>query len=388
MKSSTALLLCLLPAATLHAANLHAADELSCTIEVLDILGWKTIKNSTSPGFENTGTCDTDKIPVFKYNKTTEDSDRLLFRSEDALQSVTSKCLFSRNYQSAVASSVKSLTANTDFHFLPVGNDPRDPFLPPEGTWDTETAKGYDIPLSSISASVHALYEKPFVAECSAAVQIAQLAALSEHFGETADAMIEVGEVGIGTWTQYAKVPAIAARQSLFVDSNARRKDSLAALATYGQAAFYGQIGYMRPHKGKEFIDSLDNLGQNFIIVDISDLAVAAIRARTKPLKELSAISIAVWKDYRIRQAAGEPLEQLKKDMQTELEQADAFFKDIEIYVHPLGVKNFAFHVARQFGYNPRTPYVFDVYEDYQPGYFYNRFVQHNLQACLNDNTL
>ena len=162
MKHSAALLLSLIPAVTLH-----AADELSCTIEVLDKLGWETIPNSQSPGFENTGTCNSDKTPVFKYNLATEHGEDILFHSKDALHSVTSKCLFNRNYHTAVKASVKQLTDNTQFEFLPVGDDPRDPFLPPEGTWDTKSAKGYDIPLNSISASVKALYEKPFVAELS-----------------------------------------------------------------------------------------------------------------------------------------------------------------------------------------------------------------------------
>ncbi len=397
MKNSTALFLLLIPTVALTTSNLAASnpvtsnlvapDELSCSIDVLGKLGWDIIANSATTGFENTGTCDTDKTPVFKYNRATEYDDKILFRSKDALHSVTSKCLFNRDYHSAVKSSVKQLTDNTRFEFLPVGNDPRDPFLPPEGTWDTKSAKGYDIPLQSITKSVQALYKKPFVAECSTAVQIAQLAALTEHYGATTDAMMSVNEVGIGTWSQYAKVPAIAAKQSLFIDRKARKKDGLATLAEYGHAAFYGQVGYMRPYKGIRYIDSLDNLGQNYVIVNISDLTVAAIKARKKPLKELSKISIDMWKKYRKRHAEGEPVDLLKKEMQAELEAADPFFREIEIYVHPLAVKNFAQHVARQFGFNPRTPYVFEVYEDYQQGYFYNRFIEHNMNACLNGNT-
>jgi len=136
---------------------------------------------------------------------------------------------------------------------LPVGDDPRDPFLPPEGTWDTKSVRGYDIPLSSITGSIKSLYEKPFVAECSTAAQIAQLAALSEHYGAATDEMLRLNEVGIGTWTQYAKQPSIKAKQSLFIDRKARRKDGLAKLAGIGRAAFYGQVGYMKPYNGKNY---------------------------------------------------------------------------------------------------------------------------------------
>lgn len=382
IKHSAALLLCMLPA-----INLHASNELSCTIDVLDQLGWKTVANSRISGLQNTDTCNADTIPAFHYNQATEDNDSLLSRSKDALYSVTSKCLFNRNYQSAVSASVKKLTDNTNFKFLPTGKDPRDPFLPPQGTWDTQSAKGYDIPLTSISSSVQALYEKPFVAECSAATQIAQLASLTEHFGTTTDAMIKLNEVGIGTWKNYAKIPSIAAKQSLFINRKARRKDGLATLAKHGHAAFYGQMGYIRPHKNINFIDSLDNLGQNYVIVDISERAVASIRAHRKPLKKMSRISINTWKNYSKRHKQGEPIELLQEQMQAELEATDLFFTDIEIYVHPLRTTNIAFHIARQFGYNPRTPYVFEVYEDYQTGFFYNRFIEHSMNACLSGNT-
>ena len=372
------MLLCLLTS-----VPLHAADVLSCRLEVLRSIGWQTIADSPSPGNVNTDTCNTNWTPVFQYNKATENAATLLTRSEDSIKSLTSKCLYNRNYQNAVETSVTKLSDNTDFKFLPVGDDPRDPFLPPEGTWDTKSVRGYDIPLSSISGSIQSLYEKPFVAECSTAVQIAQLAALSEHYGSTADEMLSLNEVGIGTWSQYAKQPSIKAKQSLFIDRKARRKDGLAKLAGIGRAAFYGQVGYMKPHKGIDFVDSLDNLGQNYVIVNITDLAVASIKARKKPLKELSRISRDMWKKYRKRQGRGEPMEKIIIDMQADLEAADPFFSDIEIYVHPLRTKNFAEHVARQFSYNPRTPYVFEVYEDYQQGFFYNRFIEHSMKECL-----
>ncbi len=378
MKYSAGLLLCLLP---IHA--LSAADEMSCSLSVLSDLGWRLADNRADIGFENTDTCNTIAIPLFKYNSTTESADKIRTRSEQTLKSVTSKCLFNRRYHRSVKGVINKLSENLEFKFLPVGDDPRDPFSPPEGTWDTSSAKGYDIPLQSISNSIRSLYKKPFVAECSTAVQIAQLASLTEHYADQTDKMIDTSEVGIGTWNQYAKTPSIAARQSLFISRRDRRKDGLSKLASIGRSAFYGQVGYIKPYKNTSFIDSWDNRGQNYMIVDVTNKAVAAIKAREKPLKELSRISRSIWKKYRKRQSRGEAIEKLKKEMQEELEMADPFFNDIKIYVHPLRTKNFAAHIARQFGYNPRTPYVFEVYEDFQPGYFYNRFINHRMKQCL-----
>jgi len=361
----------------------YAADQLSCTLDTLGNLGWQLEKQSDDIGFENTSSCDTFATPVFKYHRGRETPQRLLDRSRQTLKSLTSKCLFARNYRDAVRTAVDKLSANTDFEFLPSGNDPRDPFLPPEGTWDTTSERGYDIPLASISASVNALYTKPFVAECSTAVQIAQLGALSEHYGaDTTDNMIRLNEVGIGTWKQFTKVPSIAAKQSLFINRNDRSEDGLLKLANIGRAAFYGQVGYIKPHKGVDSIDSMDNLGQNYLIVEITDKAVASIQARKKPLKELSRLSRKIWKKYRKKQISGGKMETLRKEIQQEFEAADPFFSEIEIYVHPLSTKNFASHMARQFSYNPRTPYVFEVYEDYQQGYFFNRYIEHQISEC------
>jgi len=344
MKFFASLLLTLLPFSLLS-----AADELSCSIDALTYLGWQLEDNSSEPGIANSDTCDTDATAIFKYNSATESGKKLLKRTRQAFDSTTSKCMFNRSYQSSIQSAVDNLIYNTEFKFLPIGEDPRDPFQPPEGTWDTTTARGYDIPHRSIQSSIQSLYQKPFVAECSTAAQIAQLASLTEHYGDTTDQMLELNEVGIGTWRQYARVPSIAAKQSMFVSRKDRKRDGLKKLAQTGRAAFYGQVGYLRPYKGIEFIDSLDNLGQNYLIVDITERAVASLKARKKPLKELSKMSRKMWK-----------------------------------FVHPLHTNNFAEHMARQFQYNPRTPYVFEVYEDYQPGYFYNRYIEHQISQCMN----
>ncbi len=376
MKYSIAALLCLIPA-----LPVKAADETFCTLSVLADIGWQLEAESNDIGFENTDSCNTNTPSVFKYNRASE-GEKLLTRSQQTLRTLTSKCLFNRSYHESVKTAVGSLSNNRKFEFLPVGDDPRDPFKPPAGTWNTTGKKGYDTPLENLSSSIQPLYNKPFVAECSAAVQVAQLAALSEHFADQVDEMISTKEVGIGTWRQFAKTPSIAAKQSLFISDRDRGTDPLAKLAATGRASFYGQVGYLKPYKGKQFIDSWDNLGQNYMIVNITDKAIAALRARDKPTKELSRVSRKVWKKYRKRRSAGEEMDKLKEEMQTELEQADPFFSEVEIYVHPLRTKNFAEHIARQFSYNSRTPYVIEVYEDYQTGYFFNRFIEYRLGQC------
>lgn len=358
-----------------------ADGPLACTLGLLQDLGWVVEDTSGKAGIENQNTCNSDLSPLFTYNNHSENRSTMLDRATSALHSQTSKCLVNRQYKSATKRAIDKLTANAGFEFLPVGPDPRDPFLPPGDSWVPSNNRGYDVPAGSITQGINALYTEPFVAECAAALQIAQLAVLTEHYGLFTDAMLNPKDVGIGIWSEYAKNPSVSTRKPLLVNSKLR-KNGLRELARLGKGSFYGQTGYISSDRKLEFIDSLDNLGQNFLIVDLTDRAVDALRKRKKPLRELSSISRRVWKRYYRKSFDDIDMKTLAAEMKAELESIDPFFSDIDIYVHPLKVNNFAHHIARQFTYNPRTPFVFEIYEDFQSGYFHSRYVDYRLNQC------
>jgi hypothetical protein len=368
----------LLTANTALAAN----SELSCKLGLLKDLGWQIQSTTGFPGVQNGNACESVMPPVFTYNTSTENDSDLLARANSAMQSITTRCLVNRQYIEAIKVAIVNLTANKEFEFIQGGADPRDPFVPPDDNWASAGNRGYDLPSGSISSAIDSLYTKPFIAECAAATQIAQLAILKEHYGVFTDAMIQPTEVGIGIWPEYIKAPAIAAHEPLLLDSR-QRKRALKSLATLGKGAFYGQSGYLKPYKGDDFVDSIDNRGQNFVIVELTDNAVNSIRKQSAPLKAFNKISRKIWKKYRKKLKDEESdIETLSSEMREELESADPFFKDIMVYVHPLSVRNFAFHIARQFKWNPRTPYVFEVYEDFQSGYFHQRYIDYRLRQC------
>ncbi len=358
-----------------------ANSELSCKLGLLNDLGWQIQSTTGFPGINNGNTCESEVPPVFTYNADTESKADMLSRANGALRSTTTGCLVNREYIDAIKIAIVNLTANKEFEFIQGGADPRDPFVPPDNSWATAGNRGYDLPSTSISSAIDSLYTKPFIAECAAATQIAQLAILKEHYGIFTDAMVRPQEVGIGIWPEYIKAPAIAAHQPLLLDSSQRRR-ALKALAQLGKGAFYGQSGYLKPYKGDDFVDSIDNRGQNFVIVELTRQSVTAIRSRTQPLKEFNRISRKIWKKYRKKLRDGTDLETLSDQMKEELEDTDPFFKEVMVYVHPLSVRNFAFHIARQFKWNPRTPYVLEVYEDFQSGYFHERYVDYRLRQC------
>jgi len=362
----------------------NATDRVSCSLELLRDLGWQT---SSLPDTTDTlyfDTCQHNLTPRFNtgasYSGT--DNSRLISRISSAIQSTTSRCLFNRKLGRSVAEATTRIMSNNDFVFPKPGNDPRDPFTPPDSTWLPSKKRGYDIPSSSVTDGIRSLYKKPVVAECAAAIQVAQLATLVEHFGNETDSFVTPQEIGIGVWREFAKSPSIKANKSLLI-SRKQRKHALKRLATLGKGAFYNQSGYMSPvNDTLEFIDSLDNRGQNFLILDITDVAVEALKNRRRPLRELNRLTLEIWHNYSRLRATGLPIAIVEELLENELLAADTFFSDVTVYIHPLRTGTFAKFLARQFRYNPRTAYKFEIYEDFQSGYFFNSYVEHRLSMC------
>ncbi len=382
-KSLLTALLCTLTYGITTPGKAYASyDEVSCKLGLLQDLGWQVARTETPPDIYHSNACDITSAPLFTYNTGIESSGQILNRANRAINSITSRCLVNRQYIDGIKTAIVNLTDNKAFTFVSGGTDPRDPFIPPDNSWLPAGDRGYDLPANSVSQSINALYEKPFIAECAAAAQIAQLSILKEHYGVFTDAIIQPREVGIGIWPAYIKAPSIAANKPLLLGSK-NRKRALKELATLGKGAFYNQSGYLKPYKGDEFVDSIDNRGQNFVIVEVSDEAIESMRRRPRPISEYNRITRDIWKKYRklMLGNAGDK-EKLSEQMREELENTDAFFSDVMVYVHPLSVRNFAFHIARQFKWNPRTPYVLELYEDFLSGYFHQRYIDYRLRQC------
>ncbi len=373
--------LCNLALLSLLGITTAHANPLQCRVEMLESLGWHTVADSGVSHADNINTCDSFDAPVFHYDSDPQATRQMIELADRALDSDTSRCLTSRKFGRSIRVAVDKLLDNKAFTFPRGGTDPRDPFIPPKSTWQPTRKRGYDSPATRVSSAIKSLYHEPFIAECAAAKQVAQIASLYEHYQDDIDDLLHPREVGIGLWQRYLNSPAIRARTPLLVNS-ADRKHALRKLAALGRYAFNGQMGYIRAANGEEFIDSLDNRGQNFLITQISPAAVEALRQRDDPLRELSALSVQMWRKYSDKLADGGTRKALRKQFEAELSELDPFFSEVEIYVHPLGVRTFAFHIARQFRYNPRTPYTLEMYEDHLNGYTYQRFLTRGKYRC------
>jgi len=363
-----------------HCNHSHATDELSCRLELLGDLGWQTTNRAGAPDILNTRTCQHD-LPPYLNLANQASAQQLLSLANSALRSDTTRCLINRQLKRSVFEATRKIIGNTDFIFPEPGEDPRDPFKPPMSHWVPSSRRGYDIPSKSLSDGIVSLYKKPVVAECAAAIQIAQLASLVEYFDES-DRFVTPREIGIGIWREFAKSPSIANNSPLLINRK-QRKHGLRRLADLGRGAFYNQSGYMSPvNSDPEFIDSLDNRGQNFLIVDITENAVTDLQNKRQPLRELNRVSVKIWKKFNRLRSTGLDKDTLEELMENDLLAADSFFKEVTVYIHPLRTGTFAKFLARQFRYNPRTAYRFEIYEDYQTGYFFKKYVNYRLSEC------
>jgi hypothetical protein len=375
------------------AAN-HAANEAACELQLLESFGWQIVKKSppakpaTSTAAStaqakhtNANTCYSGGSPKF-HLYSNEKNNQLRARVSSALASDTTRCLFNQALKQSAAEATGKIIANTAFTFPKPGEDPRDPFTPPASSWQPSSKRGYDHPVQSLTHGVRSLYREPVIAECASAIQVAQLATLVEHFNDESDQFVTPGEIGIGVWREFVKSPSIRANKPLLI-SRKQRKYALKRLAGLGQGAFYNQSGYIRPvNDSWEYIDSTDNRGQNFLILNITRQAVNDLRARQRPLRELNRITLEIWDTYDRLRKTGLDMDILVELLEKELLATDTFFSDITVYIHPLRTGTFAKFLARQFRYNPRTAYKFEVYEDFQTGYFFDQYVGYRLSQC------
>ena len=372
-----ALLLQLTHGHTYAASQAHADRKVECGVDILHDLGWQIVNRSDAPETLNTKTCQHELTPYFNLHGSQR---ALLPRIKSAIQSPTSRCLVNRALGDSARVATDNIIANKRFVFPEPGKDPRDPFTPPASSWAPSNRHGYDIPSGTLTDGIQSLYREPVVAECAAAIQVAQVATLVEHF-DNVD-MIKASDIGIGVWREFAKSPSIKADRTLLVSRKHRRR-ALERLASLGRGAFFNQSGYISPvTEGLEYIDSLDNRGQNFLIVDITEQAVADLAERRRPLRELNHLSLVIWNKYDRLRKTGLSMDILVELMENDLLARDTFFSDITVYIHPLRTGNFAKFLARQFRYNPRTAYQFEVYEDFQTGYFFHKYVTQRWSMC------
>ena len=230
------------------------------------------------------------------------------------------------------------------------------------------------IPRESPSQAIEGLYTGSLRAECGTGRQIAQYATLYELFGPQGfDAAFAKEEIVIGTFNQ------LNASDSVLLGRKAGEftRDGRAVKATRS-GEFVGLPGFIFHVFDKSTLDDIHNQAENFVVYEVSDAALAALR-RHGGFEHYNRINREVWelaqpleltadriferllyeRDPALRAAISPEKREVIEKMDALLR--DPFYAGFEIYVHPKDVKPVRYHIARLLDRNPRTPFRIEL---------------------------
>ncbi|MGV8960777.1 MAG: hypothetical protein ACOH1V_10355 [Stenotrophomonas sp.] len=256
--------------------------------------------------------------------------------------------------------------------------------------------RGY-APLGSNSKALETFYSGRVRSECGVGRQVAQLATLRELFGDAAfDQAFTAGELSIGTFLSLHDTPSVLLGSNageLFADGKARKT------ARAGRQAFVGVPGFIEHVFDRSHLDDIHNQAENFVITDVSAAAAAAL-ADHDGFAYYDRLNQRIWEIarqmpgtgwrrferllYERDQALRDALPAEQQPMLRQLDQllADPFYRGVEIYVHPKGVRPVGYHIARLLDRNPRTPYSFNLALHNLHSTLWQRWLQTRLEQC------
>ena len=331
----------------------------------------------------------------------TERSERL----QAALMGQSSRCAWQMQVRHAVSVATRKLSANRGFRFTWVQSG----WLSFSGGseaqgWRATKSFGrrYE-PMWRNSLAFDAFVHGRSRTECGTGRQIAQLSMLRELFGDEGfDRMFSASELSIGTFVSLHDSDSILLgrhKGEQFADGSGRKT------AAMGKQAWLGAPGFIEHVKPKSFVDDISNQAENFIIVDVSDAAQQHLQAASG-FGRINADNERIWlwsqqltmvgeryferllyeEDARLWQTLPAEQYRIAKRMQALLAQAQ--YRQFQVYVHPMGTKPLAYHIARLLDRNPRTPYKIELALHNLPTEIYPRWVQFQLQQCREHTTV
>lgn len=244
--------------------------------------------------------------------------------------------------------------------------------------------------------AIEGFYRGDVRSECGVGRQIAQLATQAELYGASFDQAFDADELVIGTFVQ------LHATRSILLGSEAGEfvRDGRGRLASaQGRQAFVGLPGFLVHVLHRSTLDDHNNQAQNFVVVDVSAEAAAALRKHggfehyNRQNRHLWRIAsqLALRPPQNFQRllldrdpAARSKLHGKQLDLLAQLDAilSDPFYAGFSIYVHPQGIRPVGFHVARMLDLNPRTPYRIELALHNVHTTLYRRYVAHLLAQC------
>jgi hypothetical protein len=256
--------------------------------------------------------------------------------------------------------------------------------------------RGY-VPADGNWRAIEGFYSGRVRSECGVGRQIAQYAAIAELFGPDAfDAGFDADEIVIGTFRQLHGTRSIllgSQAGTLLPDGLGRRA------AAMGRQGFSGLPGFIVHSFDASHLDDIHNQAQNFVVHEVSAEAARLLK-ESDGFAPFNARNRDIWERSRQIAAPGRrgferllidrearAIERLSADERARLEQMQQlldspFYREFEIYVHPMGIRPVGYHIVRLLDRNPRTPFQIELALHNLHTTLYERFLTQRLASC------
>lgn len=380
-----ALLLCVLQAQAAEGGAV-AADDTQLE-RVLRTLGWRIeLGTGTAPRIAAGDPCRRDSLQQAQAAGDLRLSLPALLPPlqrqqalRQALADPASRCAFGFRLGDAARRATTRLQDNPGYRFsgLQLGWIGFGPRGPQAQGWQRFRSFGRGFrPLAGNAAALDAFYRGHVRSDCGVGRQVAQLATQRELYGDAAfDRAFSADELAIGTFLTLHDTDSIllgAHAGTLFADGKAVRT------ARLGKQAFMGAPGFIEHVFDRSTLDDINNQAENFIVVDVSDAAAAALAehgglawydARNRQIWELARqFPGNAYRRYErlLYQRDPDLRSRLPASQRALLAQLDAllddpFYRGFMVYVHPQGTRPIGYHIVRLLDRNPRTPFSIDL---------------------------
>lgn len=386
------------------AAPLHAGDDTRCLADALTAIGWRVVPSSNTALHVRRGApCERADLAHARAA-----GDLTLWLPpepapdvRDALAALlhdpATHCAFSLRLGEATRHATAKLAGNPRYRFsalqagwIAFGGDA-------DARWRSTASFGRAfVPSASPAAAVRAFYDQPVRSECGVGRQIAQYAGFLELFGDAAfDRAFADDGIVVGTFRQLQRSNSV-----LLGDASGplARDGKAVRTASQGRAAFLARPGGLIAVDRDALVD-LNNQAQNFVVVDVTAGAAAALRRHggfahyDAVNREVQRLALEIrdqghrWFERLVFDRDPLLRSRLGDDERTVLARIDAlmddpFYAGFVVYVHPQRVRPIGFHVARMLDRNPGTPYALELTNHNLHGGILRRFVDDRLAAC------
>lgn len=410
----------------------RGSPALQCKWGYLKKLGWK-ISDAASVDFSTNGgfPCDDASIEkaherrVFQLPASGAVDDRSWSEFEAKLETAFNHpgnfCAYKLLYEKAAKRATARMHGNTAVHGMSTGlqfgtgqSSRGQAFCHIDSpAWKPSKSLLCTTAALTPSAAVECFYTAECVMECAAGRQSAELAVLYELFGPADfDQAFQPEEINVGTWGAVQS----AARHPNYQRSWAQ-SDPEYLSDDYGRQSLIGIGGYLGNIKGERYLDSPANRGENYVIIDTSSRAAAALKSegmdgvnqRLKKVWDLfqgEPIEVRADSGKKVKfnrrlpadrvQALRNPSTPAIPDTYKGMEREEiyfrelavqealnsAFLRDTVVYVFPIGPMTLREHVIRQLEINPRTPYRLRFDNEQANLNHYTRFRAHFTRGC------